>query len=104
MSHHSHFRPSPKLVAIALLAAACVLGGCGRKGPLELPPNAAAQPGLLDAEGEVPANQRGYGPGDAAGAATAQGNVFGSSTGRRGTTITAPPGQKKRIILDPILD
>lgn len=88
-----------------LLAAACALGGCGRKGPLDLPPNAAAQPGLLDVEGnELPANQQGYGAADAAGAATAQGNVFGSSTGRRGTTITAPPGQKKRIILDPILD
>lgn len=104
MSHHSHFRPSPKFAAIALLAAACMLGGCGRKGPLDLPPNAAMQPGPLDVDsGEVPANQ-GYGTGDAAGAATAQGNVFGSGSGRRGTVITAPPGQKKRIILDPILD
>ncbi len=106
MSHISHFALSPKLAAIALLAAACVLGGCGRKGNLELPPNAAAQSsnGLLDVEGGELSDGTRQDYGAAGAAATAQGNVFAPTPGGRGKSVVAPPGPKKRIILDPILD
>ena len=71
------------------LAAALALGGCGRKAGLDLPPGVSMQqePAVVE---EAPA-------------AVAHGNVYESPTGNNNTP-TAPRGQKKRIILDPILD
>jgi predicted small lipoprotein YifL len=60
--------------AILALALVAVLAGCGRKGPLEPPPSPAL--------GEVPGELQ---------------------TDAQGRTI-APPGQKKRIFLDALLD
>ncbi len=88
--------PVSKLTAVALIVAACALGGCGRKGGLDLPPGASVQ-------GEPTAAQNpdsSYGP---AGAATSQGNVFEATPGLNPLAV-APKGPKKRIILDPILD
>jgi predicted small lipoprotein YifL len=87
-----------KLAAVGLVALA--LAGCGRKGGLDLPPDAAAvqtAPGGEARSGE----SRQYGASGAA--ATAQGNVFDATADRNRFTV-APRGEKKRIILDPILD
>ena len=91
-----------KTVSFSKLAVAGLIvlavAGCGRKGGLDLPPDASAQVGP---NGEVRSGEsQQYG---AAGAATAQGNVFDATPGDKKFAV-APRGQKKRIILDPILD
>jgi len=78
---------SPSRWALVLMAAAALaLAGCGRKAGLDLPPGAADTPSAAPAT-----------------TPTAKGDVFDSSYG-----ANAPPsaakGQKKRIILDPLLD
>lgn len=98
MSRTSNITSISKLAIAGLIALA--LAGCGRKGGLDLPPDAAAvqaAPG-----GEVRSGEsRQYGAAGAA--ATAQGNVFDATPDQRRFTV-APRGEKKRIILDPILD
>ena len=97
MSRTSNLAFFSKLAVAALVALA--LAGCGRKGGLDLPPGAASAQAAPS--GEVRSGEsRQYG---AAGAATAQGNVFDSTPGSGRFTV-APRGEKKRIILDPILD
>jgi len=78
---------SPSRWALVVIAAATLaLAGCGRKGGLDLPPGAA------DVPTAAPATEP-----------TAKGDLFDSSYG-----TNAPPsaakGQKKRILLDPLLD
>jgi len=75
---------------IVLSAAVLALGGCGRKGPLDLPPTssapaAAAAPADSDAE------------------AAAKPSVFNPSYGTDAPP-TAPKGSKKSFILDPLLN
>jgi len=68
------------LPLIALAVVALVLAGCGRKGPLDLPPSAAInQPPGAAAAAEAPA-------------VDAEGRPV------------APPGTKKRLPIDPLLD
>ena len=82
-------RATSRITAIALLALACALGGCGRKSGLDLPPSASLQP----ANGE---------PVAPAPAATAP-SVFDPTPGAN-KLIVAPRGEKKPFILDPILN
>ena len=97
MSRTSKIAFFSRLAVAGLIALA--VAGCGRKGGLDLPPDAAAQPAP---SGEVGSGEsRQYGASGAA--ATAQGNVFDPTPGDRKFTL-APRGEKKRIILDPILD
>lgn len=85
-----NYRPTSSGWAIILLSVtALALGGCGRKGGLDLPPNAsnASSPaGAADSEAERAAQPGVFNPG------------FGSD---------APPeaarGKKKPFILDPLL-
>ena len=75
-------------VIIVLSAAALALGGCGRKGGLDLPPNAmnsssAAEP---DSEAERASQPSVYNP------------SYGADAGP-----AAPKGRKKPFILDPLL-
>jgi predicted small lipoprotein YifL len=80
---------SPKWAALVLFAVALALAGCGRKGALDLPSNAAMQPtaaaGTVDAE------------------AVSKGNLFDPSYGMNGAPV-APKGKKRPFILDPLLD
>lgn len=85
-------RPLSKLTLIGLLALTCILAGCGRKAGLDLPPAAAA--GQTAAPGDEHNN--------ANSAAAGQGDVFRAPG--TDTTPQAARGNKKRIILDPILD
>ena len=82
-------RLPPRAALAALLAAAFVLGACGRKGALDLPPEAAIgqqapPPPVVPAPGTAPPI--------AQGGFDAQGNPI------------APPGPRRGFILDPLLD
>ena len=79
-----------KLTVIGLVVAVCALAGCGRKAGLDLPPGAAA----------LQQEQRSL---DEPSSAVAHGNVYEPSSGNN-QSPSAPRGEKKRIILDPILD
>ena len=84
-------RPKVSGWAIILVsAAALTLGGCGRKGPLDLPPTANANAPLAAA------------PTDTEAETAAKPGVFNSTYG-----ADAPPaaakGTKKPFILDPLL-
>ena len=73
---------------IVLSAAVLALGGCGRKGGLDLPPNASPQAeAAADTEAERAAR-----PG-----------VFNPTYGADGQPV-APRGRKKPFVLDPLLD
>ena len=71
--------------------AVLTLGGCGRKGPLDLPPNAspqAAAAAQADADHIPPENRP---------------SVFDPSYGVDAPP-SAPKGRKKTFVLDPLLD
>jgi predicted small lipoprotein YifL len=87
----SNYRPTSRGWAFILLSAVVlVLGGCGRKGPLDLPPTASSQPAAAaHADTEVdPASKP---------------SVFNPSYGADTPTAT-PKGQKRSFVLDPILN
>ena len=73
---------------LAVAGVALALAGCGRKGPLDLPPNAAAP--VLE-----------QGAGDEARPA-ARGTVFDPTYGANELPAT-PKGGKRSFILDPLL-
>jgi predicted small lipoprotein YifL len=83
------YRPSSSGWAIIVLSVtALALGGCGRKGGLDLPPSAAAQAPLTsDTEAERAAQPGVFNP------------TYGSEAGP-----SAPKGGKKKFVLDPLLD
>jgi predicted small lipoprotein YifL len=86
----SDYRPTSSGWAIILLSVtALALGGCGRKGGLDLPPNApplAAAPAATDTETKR----------------AAQPGVFNSTYGSE-TGPAAARGRKKPFVLDPLL-
>jgi len=71
-----------------------VLGACGRKGPLDLPPNASS-PAMSSANTSAPT--------DTQTEAMNRPSVFNPSYGMDAPP-TAPRGTKKGFILDPLLD
>ncbi|MBE0702232.1 MAG: lipoprotein [Afipia sp.] len=88
-----------KLAALGLILSALALGGCGRKGPLDLPPGAALTPSHAEVEGSNTQTYRSQtSPGS-----SADETLF-APAGSQGKQMIAPRGEKKRIILDPILD
>lgn len=78
--------------AASLMVLALVLGGCGRKSGLDLPPNASVAP--AGAPGQAQAQ-----PAPDAAAASQIVNSAGTSDAPR-----AAPGTKKPFFLDPILN
>ena len=86
-----NYRPTSSGWAIILLSVtALALGACGRKGGLDLPPNAAnasAQGATADSEAER----------------AAQPGVFNSGYGSDAAP-TAARGNKRPFILDPLLN
>jgi predicted small lipoprotein YifL len=82
-------RPSSSGWAIILLSVtALALGGCGRKGGLDLPPNAPQVSGASDSEAER----------------AAQPGIFNPTGGSEAAGPTAARGTKKKFVLDPLLD
>jgi predicted small lipoprotein YifL len=76
---------------VVVSAAALMLASCGRKGPLDLPPNAPPAPQLSSA------------PSDTAADAASKPSVFNSNYGSDAAPA-APRGKKQPFILDPLLD
>jgi predicted small lipoprotein YifL len=72
-------------------AAALLLASCGRKGPLDLPPNSPPAPQLSAA------------PADTAAEAASKPSLFNSGYGSDAAPA-APRGKKQPFILDPLLD
>jgi predicted small lipoprotein YifL len=85
---------------LVVCAAGLALGGCGRKGGLDLPPNAAAQP-IPGARPAVASSAPA--PVDSQTEAANQPSVFNPYYGTDAPP-TASKGQKKPFILDPLLD
>jgi predicted small lipoprotein YifL len=81
---------SSRWVTLVLITVALALAGCGRKGGLDLPPNAPVQP-TASATSSTEAD-----------AAASKGNLFDPSYGMNNPPA-APKGQKKPFILDPLL-
>src|SRR5215470_6491222 len=89
-------RPAaPGWAILVLCAASLALAACGRKGPLDLPPNASS-PAMASAN-SAPA------PTDTQSEAMSKPSVYNPSYG-----MDAPPtagrGPKRPFILDPLLD
>ena len=88
------YRPSSRGWTIILLSAAVLaLGGCGRKGPLDLPPTASSQQqqSAAAAHGETDADQAN------------KGSLFNPSFGADAPP-TAGKGPKRPFIMDPLLN
>jgi predicted small lipoprotein YifL len=79
---------------ILLGTAALALSGCGRKGPLDLPPTASSQPG---------ATANAVQPDPQANADAARANLFNPSYGSDQLPVTGK-GPKRPFALDPLLD
>ncbi|MGC1466086.1 MAG: lipoprotein [Pseudolabrys sp.] len=91
-------RPFTALAVLGTLVAALTLAGCGRKGPLDPPPSAAApvQPEAPTSGGLLSP----MGPAAASGTRSDDHRAGVTSDGQ----AVAPRGQNKRIPLDALLD
>lgn len=84
-------RPRYRGWALVLLSATVLaLAGCGRKGPLDLPPTASSQPAAA-VQGNAEADE------------ASKPSVFNPSYGANAAP-TAGRGPKKSFILDPLLN
>jgi predicted small lipoprotein YifL len=80
---------SSKWAALVLIAVTLALAGCGRKGGLDLPPNAPVQPtAAAEPEPDAAANR---------------GTLFDPSFGSD-RPPAATKGTKKSFVLDPLLN
>ena len=88
-----NYRPTSQGWAIVLLSVAVLaLGGCGRKGPLELPPTASSQQQPAAAvHADTEADQ------------ASKPSVFNPSYGADAAP-TAGRGPKRPFVLDPLLN
>lgn len=87
----SNYRPKYQGWALIVLgAAALALGGCGRKGPLDLPPTASSQPAAA-VQSDPAADQ------------ASKPSLFDPSYGANAPP-TAGRGPKKPFVLDPLLN
>jgi predicted small lipoprotein YifL len=86
-------RPNTRRWAFVLVgAAALLLSGCGRKGPLDLPPTASGQQPVAAAQSDQAAARQASSP-----------NLFDPNNGA-GTLPTAGKGPKRSFALDPLLN
>jgi predicted small lipoprotein YifL len=86
-------RPNTQRWALILVGtAALLLSGCGRKGPLDLPPTASGQPPVAAVQ-----------PDPAATAEASKANLFNSNYGSD-QLPTAGKGPKRPFALDPLLN
>ena len=85
-------RPKYRRWSIILLGVSMLaLGGCGRKGALDLPPTASTQPQGTAVQGSPEVDQ------------ASKPSVFNSSYGADAPTAT-PKGPKRPFALDPLLN
>jgi len=83
---------SSRWAIILLSAAVLALGGCGRKGGLDLPPNAASAQATATEQADAEADR-----------AASKPSVFNPTYGMN-TGPVAPKGRKKPFVLDPLLN
>ena len=89
----SNDRPNYRRWTLILLGtAALALSGCGRKGPLDLPPSASSQPAAAVVQ-----------PDPAATAQASKPNLFNSNYGSDQLPV-AGKGPKRPFALDPLLN
>jgi predicted small lipoprotein YifL len=86
---------SSRWAALVLIAVTLALAACGRKGGLDLPPNASAQP-ATSAQSTATADSE-------AAAAASRGTLFDPSFGSDKPPV-ATKGTKKPFVLDPLLN
>jgi predicted small lipoprotein YifL len=86
-------RPNYRWVLILLGGVALALSGCGRKGPLDLPPTASSQPPPVAA----------VQPDPAAAAEASKANLFNPNYGSDQLPV-AGKGPKRPFALDPLLN
>jgi predicted small lipoprotein YifL len=84
---------SPKWAAVLLAVSVLTLSGCGRKGPLDLPPTASTVP---------PPGASGPAPTDTAQQQASTPSVFNPTYGSDAPPA-APKGPNRSFILDPLL-
>jgi predicted small lipoprotein YifL len=98
-------RPFLRLAVIGALAAALGLAACGRKGPLDPPPSAAAPGAQPQATNQPPSIMGPFGPPSPSSgqAANSGGAGVGAGIDSSGQAI-APKGEHKRIPLDSLLN
>jgi len=87
---------SPRWALVLLAVSALTLAGCGRKGPLDLPPTGTRDQQITNTTVPPPATDT-----DAQRAATP--SVFNPAYGSDAAP-TAPRGSKKSFVLDPLLN
>ena len=85
-------RPNYRWALILLSAAALTLGGCGRKGPLDLPPTASGQPPAAAVQPDATAAQQ-----------ASQPSLFNPNYGSDQLPV-AGKGPKRPFALDPLLN
>jgi predicted small lipoprotein YifL len=83
---------SSRWAVILLSAAVLALGGCGRKGGLDLPPNAASAQATAAEQADAEAER-----------AASKPSVFNPTYGGESGPV-APKGRKKAFVLDPLLN
>jgi predicted small lipoprotein YifL len=93
-------RPFLRLAVIGALAATLGLAGCGRKGPLDPPPTAAAPGAQPQTTSQTPSIMGPFGA-PSNGGQTASG---GAGAGVDNGQAVAPKGEHKRIPLDSLLN
>jgi predicted small lipoprotein YifL len=98
-------RPLLRLAVVGALAAALGLAGCGRKGPLDPPPTAAAPAGQPQATNQPAFMTPFGGPPETSSSTgqTASGGGAGAGVDASGQAV-APKGPHKRIPLDVLLN
>jgi predicted small lipoprotein YifL len=84
---------SSRWAIILLSAAVLALGGCGRKGGLDLPPNAASAQATAAEQADAESER----------AAASKPSVFNPTYGMDAGPA-APKGRKKPFVLDPLLN
>ena len=87
-----NYSPASGWAIVVLSAVALALGGCGRKGGLDLPPNAASAQATAAEQADAEAER-----------AASKPSVFNPTYGAESGPV-APKGRKKAFVLDPLLD
>jgi predicted small lipoprotein YifL len=92
-----NLRPKSSGWAVIVLGMAVLtLAGCGRKGPLDLPPTASSSNASAPMASAAPASA------DTAAEAAAKPSLFNPNYGTDAAPV-APKGRKKPFVLDPLL-
>jgi predicted small lipoprotein YifL len=81
--------------------AVLTLAGCGRKGPLDMPPTASS-PNSGSPNSSSPMASAAPAPSDTAAEAASKPSLFNPSYGSDAAPV-APKGTKKPFVLDPLL-